>query len=190
PSGGGGGTSGGSGGTSGGGGGGTSGGGGTTGGDLPPAPPAPPAGAPNVGVASDVFSSGVVLGNLQSAKVDLTTSTSSSNVGAVELAAFSEPEGLIVSVSPSAIASPGNGSAVLNIAADANTRPQDYRVLISATTNGLTSFSSVRVSVLCDPPVILGIDEPQNLTINHGSAATLEAKPTGSGPFLYQWYAG
>ena len=93
-------------------------------------------------------------------------------------------------MSPSAIAAPGTGTATLTIAAGANTRPQDYRVLLSITGNGVTSYNSIKVSVLCDPPFILGVDEPQNPTINRGATATLEAKPTGSGPFLYQWYAG
>src|SRR5439155_428357 len=84
-------------------------------------------------------------------------------------------------------AAPGTGTSPLTIAASANTRPQDYRVLLSITGNGVTSYNSIKVSVLCDPPFILGVDEPQNPTINRGATATLEAKPTGSGPFLYQW---
>ena len=191
PSGGGGGTSGGGGGT-GGGGGGTSGGGGggTTGGDLPPEPPATPANAPSVAIPSAVRSSGIALSNQQSAQVTLTTSTVTGNTGVVQLSAFSEPEGLSVSVSPSAIPAPGNGTAVLTITANANTRPQDYRVLVSATTNGVTSFNSLLVSVICDPPIILGIDQPRSVTINRGESVTLEAKPAGSGPFVYQWFTG
>jgi hypothetical protein len=108
----------------------------------------------------------------------------------VELAAFSQPEGLDVSISPSAIAAPGGGEAVLTIAAGPNTRPQDYRVLLSITGAGLTSYSSVRVSVGCDPPFILGVDQPRNATVSRGASATLQVKPSGSAPLTYQWYAG
>jgi hypothetical protein len=44
--------------------------------------------------------------------------------------------------------------------------------------------------VLCDPPFILGIDQPRDVTIDRNAHATLEVKPTGSAPVAYQWYAG
>src|SRR4029079_11237790 len=103
----------------------------------------------------------------------------------VALSAFSEPEGLAVSISPSTIAAPGSGAAVLRISAGANTRPQDYRVLLQITGGGLTSFNSIKVSVLCDPPFMLGIDQPRNVTITRGGSTTLEVKPTGSAPIVY-----
>jgi hypothetical protein len=176
---GGGGTSGGGGGTDGGSGsGGSTGGGGST-----------SSSAPRVSIPTEVLTDGVVLNNQQSATVNLTTSVSSSFNADVELAAFSEPEGLTLTLSKSAIAAPGAGTSVLTIAAGPDTRPQDYRVLVSATGNGQTTYSVIKVSVLCDPPMILGLDQPKNTTIAGGSA-TLEVKTLGSGPVIYQWYAG
>src|SRR5262249_57080543 len=84
----------------------------------------------------------------------------------------------------------GNGNATLTIIAGPDTRPQDYNVLISTTSKGVTTLDNIRVSLLCDPPIILGVDQPKSVTISRGASATLEARPTGSGPLSYQWYAG
>jgi hypothetical protein len=183
-SGGGGSTGGGTGDTGGTGGTGDSGGGTSVGGPTNP----PPANAPVVTVPEEVRSDTLLLNNLQSTKVPLAVSTVVD--GDVQLDAFSEPEGLAVSLSPAAIASPGNGSTTLTIATGETTRAQDYNVIISALSNELQSFAVVHVSVLCDPPVIFGIDQPRNATINKNSAATLEVKSGGSAPFAYQWYSG
>lgn len=140
-------------------------------------------------VVPDSVRSGIQLTNQQAMTVDLSTAIPSGFNADVELAAFSEPEGLAVSLSKTAIAAPGTGTSVLTIAAGANTRPQDYRVILSATGNGVTTYSVIKVSILCDPPVILGIDQPRNVTINSGASTTLEVKANGS-PAVFQWYAG
>lgn len=158
--------------------------GGSTGGT-----PTTPSNGPTI-VIPDSARFGIQLNNQQSVTVDLSTAIPSGFNGDVELAAFSEPEGLAVSLSKTVIAAPGTGTSVLTIAAGANTRPQDYRVVISATGNGVTTYSIIKVSVFCDPPMILGIDQPRHVTINSGAATTLEVKTIGSGPTLYQWYAG
>ena len=158
--------------------------GGSTGGT-----PTTPSNGPTV-VIPDSARSGIQLNNQQSTTIDLTTAIPSGFNADVELAAFSEPEGLAVSLSKSAIAAPGSGTSVLTIAAGADTRPQDYRVIISATGNGVTTYNIINVSVFCDPPVILGIDQPRHVTINSGASTTLEVKTNGSGPTIYQWYAG
>src|SRR5262249_19694462 len=128
--------------------------------------------------------------NLETKTVNLTTAIPDGFNSDVALSAFSEPEGLALSLAPTTIAAPGSGATTLRITAGANTRPQDYRVLLAITGGGLTSFNSIRVSVLCDPPVILGIDQPRDITINRGASTTLEVKPSGSAPVTYQWYAG
>jgi hypothetical protein len=141
-------------------------------------------------VPTDIQFTGIHLNNLESTTVPLSTAIPDGFNADVELAAFSEPEGLILSVSPSVIAAPGSGTMTLNITAGANTRPQDYRVLLSITGNGLTSYSSIKVSVGCDPPLIFGLDQPQSVTINRNASAALRVKPAGSAPLSYQWYAG
>jgi len=143
---------------------------------------------PRIGIPSAIATNGIQLNNQQSTTVNLTTSVPSGFNADVELAAFSEPEGLALALSPSAIAAPGSGGSVLTIAAGPDTRPQEYRVLLSATGKGVTSYSSIKVSVLCDPPMILGLDQPKNATLTGGNA-TLEVRTIGS-PTVYQWYRG
>lgn len=149
-----------------------------------------PTGAPRVGIPTSVVNEGVQLNNLSTAKVNLTTSIPAGFNSDVTLAAFSEPDGLAVSVSPSTIAAPGTGNSVLTITTGADTRPQDYRVVLSASGNGLTSYNVVKVTVLCDPPMILGLDQPKSAQVNAGASATLEVKTLGSAPTAYQWYRG
>jgi hypothetical protein len=106
------------------------------------------------------------------------------------LTARSEPGGLDLALSPSTIAAPGNGTSTLTINT-ANTPTGSYRVFVTSTAaNGTTATSSFRVSVFCDPPTILGIDQPRTSVLSLGQSATLTAKPTGSGPFTYQWFEG
>jgi len=84
----------------------------------------------------------------------------------------------------------GNGTATLTINT-ANAPSGVYRVFVtSKAANGTTATSSFRVAVFCDPPTILGIDQPQTSVLSLGQSATLTAKPNGSGPFTYQWYQG
>jgi hypothetical protein len=101
-----------------------------------------------------------------------------------------EGDGFTATITPDFIAAPGAGQATVSIGVGPNTFPRDYRVTVTATANGKTSSSTFIVTVQCDPPMILGIDQPQNQTVNRNSPANLTVKATGSGPFVYQWYSG
>jgi hypothetical protein len=169
-------------------GGGTGDGGGDTGGSTPPTPT--PASTPQIVVPTEVQFNGVQLNNLETKNVVLTTAIPEGFNSDVALSASSEPEGLILSFTPQVIPAPGGGTSVLHITADAATRPNDYRILLTIEGGGLASQNSIRVRVGCDPPFILGIDQPRNTTVSSGTAARLEVKPSGSQPIAYQWYAG
>ncbi|HJW94893.1 MAG TPA: hypothetical protein VJ901_14855 [Thermoanaerobaculia bacterium] len=98
-----------------------------------------------------------------------------------------------VSMTPGTIASPGEGDATLKIDVGPMALPRDYIVTVAATTNETTPrtfFANYLITLNCDPPMILGIDQPQNQSVTRGSSATLTVKPTGSGPYTYQWYNG
>ena len=88
------------------------------------------------------------------------------------------------------ISAPGAGNATVTIRTGPTTFPRDYHVVLIASSGEQQYFGTFTVSVICDPPLILGLDEPQNQTVVRGSAATLNVKAIGSGPFTYQWYAG
>lgn len=116
--------------------------------------------------------------------------TGSGFPGGATLTARSEPAGLALGLSSPTIAAPGNGTSTLTINT-ANATAGTYRVFVTSTAaNGTTATSSFRVNVFCDPPTILGIDQPQTRVVPLGDSATLTAKPSGSGPFTYQWYQG
>lgn len=116
--------------------------------------------------------------------------TSSGFPGGATLTARSEPAGLTFGFSSPTIAAPGNGTSTLTINT-ANATAGTYRVFVTSTAaNGTTATSSFLVNVFCDPPTILGIDQPRTSVVALGDSATLTAKPTGSGPFTYQWYQG
>lgn len=160
---------------------------------VTPAPPAPTTLAPSLLVILPpaVISNAVDVSTASTADVSVrTVATSTGFPGGSTLTATSEPGGLGLSLSQSTFAAPGNGTATLTINT-ANTPTGSYRVLVTSTAaNGTTATSSFRVNVFCDPPTILGIDQPRSSVLTLGQTATLTAKPTGSGPFTYQWFEG
>ena len=160
-----------------------------TGGGQPVAPP------PDVTVnlPASVSQQPVVLGNGQSNEFNVTTSPVTGFNGPVALSIGSdalETDNFSVSISPAAIPAPGAGTAKVTINTSATTFPRDYHVTIFALANDKTFLTSFVVSVTCDPPVILGIDQPRDQTVNSGVRATFQVKAVGTGPFQYQWYRG
>jgi hypothetical protein len=102
-----------------------------------------------------------------------------------------EGSGLSISIAPSQIGAPGAGEATVTIRTDANTFPADYIATIYATSGEQVTASSFVIRVECTPPFILGTDQPKSVAgLTSGAQTTLEVKPSGSGPFLYQWYRG
>lgn len=110
--------------------------------------------------------------------------------GDVEVMAWSDPEGLDVTVTPGFLPAPGNGEVKLDVKVPENAMPRNYIVNVVATTNGRTYPGSFIVNVPCEVPTILGAEQPQSGSASRGATATLQAKASGSGPFKYQWYSG
>lgn len=124
------------------------------------------------------------------AKTKVTVSTIEDFEGDVDLVAWSEPEGLDVSVNPGMILSPGRGEATVTVSLQDDAVPRDYVVNVMATANDKSYPTSFIVNVPCEVPAFLGAGQPQGATIARGTTARLEARPSGSGPFRYQWYSG
>jgi hypothetical protein len=108
----------------------------------------------------------------------------------VTLSAASDAADLIASISPSVIAAPGAGDAIITLRTTPTTIAGDHFVTITANDGTTTSSSTIFVTVLCDPPFILGIDQPKGSTVGIGRPAQLSVKASGSGPFTYQWFTG
>jgi hypothetical protein len=101
-----------------------------------------------------------------------------------------DDENFHATLTPDTIAAPGAGNSKVTITTGPLTFPRVYRVTLTAAANDQTFSRSFLVHVVCDPPFILGTNQPKSITAPNGSQVTLEVKPSGSGPFLYQWFRG
>lgn len=101
------------------------------------------------------------------------------------------PEGLTATFNPTGLGAPGAGTATVTVTAAPNVFPGTYRnVAFFATGGNETHGTTVTVSVLCDPPLILSVDNPQSQTVKRGSTVTLRVRSAAEGAASYQWYRG
>lgn len=119
-----------------------------------------------------------------------TDGTFESDVTLIATTDAQDYEDFRVELTKSTIASPGIGDTELRILTGPSTFPRTYQVTITAIAGDRITTTSMLVTVTCDPPTILGIDQPKSISAANGSQVTLQVKPTGSGPFFYQWYKG
>jgi hypothetical protein len=138
----------------------------------------------------DVRATPVVMNNSSSTTVLFSTFASSSSTSDVSVSVASDADDLLVSVNHPVIAAPGLGDEILTITTTPTTSAGDHVVTITASDGTTTASASVFVTVLCDPPFILGIDQPKGSTVSIGRPAQLSVKASGSGPFTYQWFTG
>jgi hypothetical protein len=166
-------------------------GGGTSGGTPTPTPTPQPTGAgPTVVLPDDIRAAPLVMTNSSSATVLFSTFAPAGATSDVTLSATSDSDGLVATINPSVIKAPGSGDAILTIQTTATTATGDHVITISASDGTSTGSASIFVTVICDPPFILGIDQPKNTTVALGRPANLTVKASGSGPLTYQWFSG
>lgn len=157
--------------------------GGSGGSGTPSAPPEP---SISVSATSNV----IELNSGETAVVRLNTAANSTFASGVTLSAEGAP-GLIFTFNPERIKSPGNGESVLTIGTGDAVQAGDQKVdIVARGDNGVVGRTSISLRVICDPPFILGVDQPKHTTIAKGNTAQLTVKASGSGPFTYQWYEG
>lgn len=165
-------------------------GGGDDGGGSPEPPPPPPF---QVVLPTNLGIEPVVMANAATQKVKFTTaidSTFNSDVALWVETTSAEGSGFTASIEPAFIAAPGIGEGEITINTASMTRPGTYDVTVYAQSGETVSTSTFRVLLDCTPPTILGIHQPQSLSVDNGESITIETTPSGSGPFLYQWYRG
>jgi len=132
-----------------------------------------------------------VMTNSASTTAHFSTFIPEETVGDVTLSAASDASDLVASIAPSVLKTTGTIDSILTIRTTATTAAGDHAITITATApDGSSSSATVFVTVLCDPPFILGIDQPKSSTVATGRPAQLSVKATGSGPFTYQWFTG
>jgi hypothetical protein len=130
------------------------------------------------------------VGNSQTIKVPVRVFAASTVTSDIAINAGGLPDDVQLSIAPAVLGARSDGKATITITTSANTFPATYSVYLIATSGEQTASSSFLLDVICNPPFILGIDQPKSSTVSIGRPAQLSVKPTGSGPFTYQWYTG
>jgi len=159
------------------------------GGSTPPPPPPPF----QISVPVEFDIDPLVLGNTASHKIKFTTGVTSSFNSDIHLSVETdalEHEDFHASITPSVIPAPGAGEGELTITTGPTTFPRVYTVKLIASANDQVFERTFLVHIQCDPPTILGTNQPKSITAANGSQVTLEVTPSGTGPFSYQWYKG
>ena len=132
-----------------------------------------------------------IVANDQTIVVPVSVVTSGGFNSPIALEVSGLPEDVATSFNPNSFPAPGSGSSTLTIKTAAQTFPMSYPVTVIAIGPGdETGSRTFILTVFCNPPVILGVDQLRSATLAAGSSATLEIKHQGSGPFTYQWYTG
>jgi hypothetical protein len=133
------------------------------------------------------------MGNDESITVPFSVSTTADFQRQVNFSLVGLPDDVVITFAPPALPSPGSGSATLTIKTGARSLPATYPVTVVATNaSDETEFgaSTFLLTIVCNPPQILGIDQPRDTTFIAGSPAAVSVKTVGSGPLVYQWYTG
>jgi hypothetical protein len=152
--------------------------------------PTPPVTGLTVVLPDDVRATPVTIGNSSATTVLFSTFAASTSTADVSVSATSDADDLLVSVNHPVVAAPGSGDEILTIQTTATTTAGNHFITITAANDTDTASATVFVTVLCDPPFILGIDQPKGSTIGLGRPALLSVKASGSGPLTYQWFTG
>jgi hypothetical protein len=130
------------------------------------------------------------VGNSQTIKVPVRVFAASSVTSDIAINAGGLPDDVRLSIAPAVLGARSDGKATITISTSANTFPATYPVYLIATSGEQTASNSFLLDVFCDPPFILGLDQPKGSTVGLGRPAQLSVKVSGSGPFTYQWFTG
>jgi len=130
------------------------------------------------------------ISNDQSIKIPVTVTTTGGFEGDISLSTAGLPDDVTKTFAQQTFPAPGAGRTDLTLKIAPLTLPNTYPVFVVATSGDVTGGTTFLLTIDCGPPLILGVDQPKNTSVNRGSTAKLTVKPSGTGPFFYQWYAG
>ena len=128
--------------------------------------------------------------NSDSATVAFSTFIPTTTTSDVTLTATTGADNLLATITPSVIKPGDTGDAKVTIQTTPTTFAGEHIVTLTASDGTVSSSVSIHVTVFCDPPLILGIDQPKSTTVALGRPANLSVKASGSGPLTYQWFSG
>jgi hypothetical protein len=143
---------------------------------------------PSLAIVPDAPS--YAMGNSQTIKVPIQVFAASTVTSDIAINAGGLPDDVQLTIVPAVLAARSDGKAAITIFTSAHTFPARYVVYLIATSGDQTASNSFVLDVICDPPLILGIDQPKNTTVTLGRPANLTVKASGSGPLTYQWFSG
>jgi hypothetical protein len=146
--------------------------------------------APTIVLPDNVLTSTIQMPNSGSTSVSFSTFVPTTTTSDVTLTATSDADDLLATITPSVIKPGDTGNATVTIQTTATTRAGEHIVTLTASDGTVSSSASIHVTVFCDPPFILGIDQPKGSTVGLGRPAQLSVKASGSGPLTYQWFTG
>lgn len=130
------------------------------------------------------------VGNSQTIKVPVQVFAASTVTSDIAINAGGLPDDVHLSIAPAVLAARSDGKATITISTSASTFPATYVVYLIATSGEQTASNSFLLDVICDPPFILGLDQPKGSTVGLGRPSQLSVKASGSGPLTYQWFTG
>lgn len=108
----------------------------------------------------------------------------------VTLSAPDLPPGMTMTFARTTFPAPGDGTTTATLTIDSSIFPQLYRnVTVLGSGGNEVRGDRIVVDILCDPPTILGLNQPQSVTVARNATATLTVKPESAG-VTYQWYRG
>jgi Ig-like domain-containing protein len=110
----------------------------------------------------------------------------------IDLSLDNPPPGITATFSNPHIAAPGDGTSKMTLTLAPDVFPATYRgvTVLGTGGDGQVEGGSVTVDVICDPPVLLTLNNPQSQTVKKGQTVTLHVKPEVGSTFTYQWFAG
>jgi hypothetical protein len=146
--------------------------------------------APTIVLPDTALTSSIPMVNSDSATVAFSTFIPTTTTSDVSLTATTDTDNLLATVTPAVIKPGDTGDAKVTIRTTPTTFAGEHIVTLTASDGTVSSSVSIHVTVFCDPPLILGTDQPKNTTVALGRAANLSVKASGSGPFTYQWFSG
>jgi hypothetical protein len=146
--------------------------------------------APTIVLPDNVLTSSIAMVNSDAATVPFSIFIPSTTTSDVSLSAATDDDNLLATITPSVIKVGAPGDSKVTIRTNATTLAGEHTVTLTASDGTVSSSASIHVTVFCDPPFILGLDQPKTSTVGAGHPAQLSVKASGSGPFTYQWFTG
>ena len=129
----------------------------------------------------------------QSATFTVTTAHNSDTDfnSTIDLSLDNPPPGITATFANPHIPAPGDGTTTMTLNLSGDIFPQTYTVTIIGTGgDGTVEGAAVTVDVICDPPVLLTINNPRSQTVKRGQTVTLTVSPEQPGTFKFQWFSG